>query len=72
MAEFWEFAMKWPLAVVVVVIAAAWAVTRPFRYAFLAYNRRLRSKNIAAHGWPPVYLDADGDTHHPPIAIDDP
>lgn len=33
----------------------------PFRYAFKAYNRRLRSRNIAAKGWPPAHLDADGD-----------
>lgn len=24
--------------------------------------RWLRHKNIAAHGWPPIYLDADGES----------
>lgn len=33
----------------------------PFRYAFKFYNRWIRHKNIAAHGYPPPHLDADGD-----------
>ena len=38
----------------------------PFYYAFKAYNRKKRSENIAAHGWPTAPLmDADGDIIHP-------
>lgn len=32
----------------------------PFDFAFLFYNRHLRSKNIQSQGWPPFYCDADG------------
>ena len=28
---------------------------------YRAYNRTLRSRNIANAGWPPEHLDADGD-----------
>lgn len=46
-------------------------LTAPFRYAFLAYNRRLRSANIRAHGWPTnPLMDADGDIVHPPATGD--
>lgn len=49
-----------------------WAIssilTTPFNVAFKAYNRRLRSKNILARGWPTAQLmDADGDIIHPPV-----
>lgn len=52
----------WPICT-----AIATMVATPFRYAFLAYNRRLRHLNIRAHGWPTSPLmDADGDVVHPP------
>ena len=45
---------------------ACYTVVAPFRLAWMAYNRYLRSKNIAAHGYPTVkYMDADGDIVHP-------
>lgn len=48
-----------------VVCVALWCATSvaraPFEFAFRAFNRRLRSKNIIARGWPPTHLDADGD-----------
>lgn len=49
----------WPVCWMISAVA-----TTPFRLAFRAYNRRLRAKNIAAHGWPanPI-MDADGDIH---------
>lgn len=56
-----EFMKTEPLVGLIALIVICYAITRPFRYAFEAYNRKLRSKNIAAHGWPPEYLDADGD-----------
>lgn len=31
-------------------------------FMFLCWNRFLRSRNIAKHGWPPIHLDADGDS----------
>lgn len=43
-------------------------LTTPFRMAYGAYKRRLRSKDIQSHGWPTARLmDADGDIVHPPI-----
>lgn len=61
---FWEFAGNNPVVTVLVAIVAACGVTTvvttPLRYAFKAYRLRLRHKNIAAHGWPPPHLDADG------------
>jgi hypothetical protein len=56
-----DFAQNHPVAAFFIVWVMAWAVTRPFYYAFMAYNRRLRSRNIAAHGWPTAPIDADGD-----------
>lgn len=42
-------------------------LTAPFSYSLKAYNRHLRAKNIAAHGWPTnPLMDADGDIVHPP------
>jgi hypothetical protein len=50
----------------------SWAVsavlTTPFNLAFKAYNRSLRARNIALHGWPSnPLMDADGDIVHPPV-----
>lgn len=42
--------------IVLVAVVAAWTVANVARLYF-------RSKNIQAHGWPPPYLDADGDQH---------
>ncbi len=48
-----------------------WAIssilTTPFNMAFKMYNRHLRARNIAAHGYPTnPLMDADGDIIHPP------
>lgn len=52
----------WPAAWVAVTVIAV-----PFQTVLTAYNRHLRSKNIAAAGWPDKPLmDADGDIVHPP------
>jgi hypothetical protein len=61
----WDFANSSPGASVLMVLILAYAATRPFAYAFRAYNRRLRSRNIAAHGWPTPPIDADGDVVYP-------
>lgn len=59
-----EFAKANPGYTFLIFWVAAWAVTRPFYFAWSAYNRRLRSQNIAAHGWPSAPIDADGDVVH--------
>jgi len=61
----WEFAKENPFLFFLIFWIAAWAVTRPFWWAFKAYNRSLRSKNIAAQGWPTAPIDADGDVVYP-------
>lgn len=61
----WDFANQHPFIGAFIVLVLAYAATRPFSYAFRAYNRRLRSRNIVAHGWPEPPLDADGDVVYP-------
>ena len=57
-----DFAKDSPFVALLMVWIIAWAFTRPFAYAFKAYNRRMRSRNIAARGWPTnPRMDADGD-----------
>lgn len=55
------FAGAHPVLTFFMGLILASVVTAPFRYAFRAYNRTLRSRNIQARGWPPAHLDADGD-----------
>lgn len=57
----WNFATTNPGYTFLIIWVLAWAITRPFWYAWLAYNRTLRSRNIVAQGWPTAPLDADGD-----------
>ena len=61
----WEFAKTNPGYTFLICWVAAWAATRPFHYAWSAYNRTLRSRNIVAQGWPPAPIDADGDVVYP-------
>ncbi|AMX93745.1 MULTISPECIES: hypothetical protein [Mesorhizobium] len=76
MNDFFTFAGAHP-AVTFFLAWGIWPVcwtvqavlTTPFSLAFKAYNRRLRSLNIRAHGWPAnPLMDADGDIIHPPVA----
>jgi hypothetical protein len=60
-----EFATANPGYTFLIVWVLAWAATRPFWYAWVAYNRTLRSRNIVAHGWPTAPVDADGDVVYP-------
>lgn len=60
-----EFATTNPGYTFLIVWVLAWAATRPFHYAWLGYNRRLRARNIAVHGWPNAPIDADGDVVYP-------
>lgn len=55
--NIWQFAAENPITAIVLAYLAGC----PFRYGFRAYNRYCRTKNITAQGWPPEYLDADGD-----------
>lgn len=64
-AELWTFATTNPGTTLLIVAVLAWAVTRPFWFAAWAYNRTLRARNIAAHGWPAAPIDADGDVVYP-------
>lgn len=61
----WEFAQHSPYLTFFAFWIACYAATRPFYFAWSAYNRHLRSKNIAAHGWPTAPVDADGDVVYP-------
>ncbi len=62
MTEFFSFAGDHPFLFVILL----YAITRPFRYAYLAYRYRLRCLNIGARGWPTTpNMDADGDIVHP-------
>jgi len=61
----WEFATTNPGYTFLIVWVLAWAFRAPFEYSYRAYKRRLRSRDIAAHGWPTPPLDADGDVMYP-------
>lgn len=66
MSEFiLTFADSHPFLSCLVIIVGCEIITAPIKYAFKAYNRSLRAKNIALHGWPQAPIDADGDVVHP-------
>ena len=50
---FWHFIGCW--------ILLGSVMLAPLHTIFLCWNRWLRSCNVHACGWPPPYLDADGD-----------
>lgn len=64
--SIWDFMDKhWFVALVLICVTGG-TITAPARYAFLAWNRHCRSKNIALRGWPTnPLMDADGDIVHP-------
>jgi hypothetical protein len=64
-SDFWTFASNNPLTALLIVWIVMYAATRPFKYAMRAYIRRLRSRDIQAHGWPRIPMDADGDIVYP-------
>lgn len=66
MNAFYAFAGNHPIITVLLAWSIAGVLKAPFQYAFMAYNRRCRSRNIAAQGWPTAsFMDADGDIVHP-------
>lgn len=65
----WVFADHHPLVSFFMLGIVAGTITAPLRWAWMAYNRHLRHKNIIARGWPTAPLmDADGDIVHPKTA----
>lgn len=61
MTDFYKFASESPWLTFFLFWISAWIVSLPFTVIFRSWNRYLRSKNIRERGWPPEYLDADGD-----------
>lgn len=61
MDEAFRFATAQPWCAFGLALIVLSAFVTPFRCALLIYNRRRRSMNIIAKGWPPAHLDADGD-----------
>ena len=61
MTEFYAFAAEHPWLALFLMICVLNGFAVPFKFAGFFWNRYLRSKNIAARGWPPAHLDADGD-----------
>jgi hypothetical protein len=51
---FWQFIGCW------ILLGSAFYGT--LRFLFLVINRSLRAGNIRKQGWPPLHLDADGDS----------
>ena len=65
MSEIITFASGSPWLAFFLACLVLWFVAQlllaPFNLVFRCWNRWLRSRNIAARGWPPAHLDADGD-----------
>lgn len=61
MTELYAFVSNNQMPAFFLALIAAWVTvsiaSQPFRF----FNRWMRSRNIAARGWPPAHLDADGD-----------
>lgn len=72
----WEFADHQPgvaLGIVVVLSILVFISIRSFNdlcsLFYKGWEARLRSRNIAAYGWPPAHCDATGAFHM--ICVDD-
>lgn len=61
----WEFANNQPDAAVFIAFFAMCVAIAIVRLPFRFWNRWLRHKNIAQHGWPTAPVDADGDVIYP-------
>jgi len=61
MNSLFVFADHRPTTFIIALIIVGLVAASLFRVCLLAYNRRLRSLNIRAKGWPAPPLDADGD-----------
>jgi hypothetical protein len=58
---FWQFWHEHPVLAFFALCAAYYTLKWIVRTPFHMWNRLMRHKNIAAQGWPPPHLDADGD-----------
>jgi hypothetical protein len=65
MSQILSFAAASPWLAFGLSALAVYVLCLPFGFAFRCWNRYLRSRNIAARGWPPEHLDADGDPREP-------
>ncbi len=65
-SELFQLIQAYPLGMFVVFAITLFATERIVSWPFRLVNRYLRSRNIAARGWPPEYLDADGDLKKEP------
>ena len=54
----WAFAAAHPFLFTLLVV---WTLETIYGVLVRLPNRYIRSRNIAARGWPPEHLDADGD-----------
>lgn len=61
MSQFYIFAGDHPVLTFVLFWLACWVAVVAIQQPFRMWNRWLRHRNIAAHGWPTPPLDADGD-----------
>lgn len=59
--SFWEFANNSPWLTFFLALIAGGVLRAPFHMVTRMTTRITRSRNIAARGWPPAHLDADGD-----------
>jgi sterol desaturase/sphingolipid hydroxylase (fatty acid hydroxylase superfamily) len=64
-SAFWAFASEhWFVALLMFLIGCQAAISI-FGGLINLLNRVIRHMNIRKHGWPPDYLDADGDFKRP-------
>lgn len=59
--DAWGFATQNPGTTLLMAFLAVTVVSGTVHRLFTLANRWIRHRNILAHGWPPPYLDADGD-----------
>lgn len=65
-----EFMSDSPFLTFFIAFFIAFFIYHLLRYVFFCLpNRMIRSRNIKNKGWPPPYLDADGD-HVEPDKVD--
>jgi len=61
MTNFLSWATQNPGLAIVIIIAAAIVLTTFIQSIYLIVKHLIRMVNISTRGWPPYYLDADGD-----------
>lgn len=61
----WQFAQSNPYLFVIIWWLTGVMAIMVCQYAFRAWNRTLRSRNVQKNGWPTPPIDADGDIVYP-------